>query len=151
MSDLTDFLLARIAEDEAVARTAGEPPWDEWCYDDGGEVYHAETLRKDPDNRHYLNGVTCDTEGLSPAVDEDVGPHIARFDPARILAECEAKRRIVVQAEEASADRSSCISEFYVGAEERAQGYATDPGNLILRALASVYADHPDFDPAWRV
>ena len=57
---LTEFLLARIAEDEAEARKAG-PMWrNEWS-----------------------------------AEDVDVTLHIERHDPARVLAECEAKRRIV--------------------------------------------------------
>lgn len=76
---ITEFLEARIAEDEAVAREALEPknlhPYgdtripaikpDEW----GGLV----------DN--YLGGT--------------MGVHSARHDPTRVLAECAAKRAII--------------------------------------------------------
>ena len=147
MSDLVEFLSARIAEDEAVARTAGEPPWDEWRYDDGGEVYHAETRRRAP-NMRYPNGVTNDTEGLSPAVTEDVGPHIARHDPARVLAECRAKRRIV----EAFADAERAVATY--DHDNPIPAYWQEWGNRhalasVLESLAQPYADHADYDPAW--
>jgi hypothetical protein len=50
--------------------------------------------------------------------------------PARVLAECEAKRRIV--------ELMSDEVEYVV--------YSDD----VLRALALPYADHPDFRPEWR-
>jgi len=97
VSDLVDFLLARIAEDEAVARKAsvGSPQW------------------------HQTAG-------------DRIAPHVARWDPARVLAECEAKRRVVER-------------------ETRSQTPITYRRQFVLRDLASVYADHPDYDPAWRV
>lgn len=55
-------------------------------------------------------------------------------DPARVLAECEAKRRIIE-------DVGSGINDG--GAE----GWAAD---MALTILATVYSDHPDFNPAWR-
>jgi len=64
--------------------------------------------------------------------------------PARVLAECEAKRRIV---------------ESHRWDEEWENGvrFASDcedcwqsPPCRTLRALAAVYADHPDYDEAWR-
>jgi hypothetical protein len=62
---LTEFLLTRIAEDEAVARAA-EQTWD-----------------SDRDGGWWVG---CDP---------DTQAHIARHDPARVLTECEAKRAIV--------------------------------------------------------
>jgi hypothetical protein len=107
---LTDFLLQRIAEDEAVARAAisatGESPWQASSYrvvvDDGFEVADASV----------------------PSA-----THIARHDPARVLAECAAKRAIV-----------ECATDQHTGGIEF---------DSILRALASVYADHESFDPRW--
>ena len=61
--------------------------------------------------------------------------HIARHDPARVLAEVKAKREIV----------KFCDDDplFLDG------GWAyTD---RVLRLLASAYDQHPDYDPAWRV
>ena len=71
--------------------------------------------------------------------------------PARVLAECEAKRRIVELAGEASSDRYAVIGEFCVGREETDEAMATDPGEMILRSLATVYVEHPGYDPEWRL
>ena len=58
--------------------------------------------------------------------------HIARWDPARVLAECEAKRRIVEQL--------APIAE---------ETWDVDLGR-VLKLLALPYADHPDYRQEWR-
>lgn len=131
MTTLTDFLLARIAEDEAIAKAAAWfdrgalAPTPVWTYA-GDEV--------EP-------GVTCDHEGLSPAVNPEEGAHIALHDPARVFAECEAKRRIVSRCDMVLRGREHGMFN---------DGQAVD-ANDNLRSLAQVYADHPDFDPTWRL
>ncbi len=125
---LTDFLLARIAEDEAVARLAADTEGAEkWATLPPGEL---------------------------PNVDAHMGtlPHIARHDPARVLAECEAKRRIVELHD----------VDCYVGTgpdgddEYFCEGCRTstiDPADIqcpTLRALTLSYADHPDYRDEWR-
>jgi hypothetical protein len=108
---LTDFLLARIAEDEREARM-----------DDG-----------------------------SPAP-------IGMWDPERVLAECEAKRRIV----EEHGDGGE--SQGYLADEDWRYGYmphacetcgsfgeyGTPWPCRTLRALALPFADHPEYDESWR-
>ena len=111
---LTDFLLARIAEDEAVAerlrhKSAGDP----W----GWQPRQLET---------------CDKARVD-------------YPPARVLAECEAKRRIV---------------EMHGGFHECEDGNQHGPGGEgsdeftqpcpTLRLLALPYADHPDYREEWR-
>ena len=105
---LTEFLLARIAEDEAAARSLGDEPGRRWL--------------------HSLRGVT----------DQDARRFGARANPTRVLAECEAKRRIVERAEIA---------------HERAKVGPSDGDSawfLAVRYLALPYADHPDFREEWR-
>src|SRR5690606_21424497 len=71
------FLLARIAEDESVAR---ESPFDRaW-------TAHPDEIGQPIKAGGRARIATC-------AV--DVMNHIARHDPARVLAECQAKRFIV--------------------------------------------------------
>jgi hypothetical protein len=104
---LTDFLLARIAEDEAVARE--------------------KTMQTPMD---------CALEWDS---DRDYGERYLMVDPARVLAECEARRRIVERAE-------------HLHNPEGDTGVAAAFGEAvyICAILAAVYADHPDYDEAWR-
>ncbi|MGZ4524215.1 MAG: DUF6221 family protein, partial [Mycobacteriaceae bacterium] len=64
--------------------------------------------------------------------------HIARHDPARVLAECEAKRRIV--------ERYRVCEPNY----DEGNRLETRVLDWTMRLLALPYADHPDYDPAWR-
>jgi hypothetical protein len=101
MPDLTDFLLARIADDEAVARSVID--------DDDGVTFF-------PRKAH--------------------ASHAIAWQPQRVLAECEAKRRII--AEHSPVD--PC--------DAHAADYRTIPCDTLL-FLASVYADHPDYRAEW--
>lgn len=77
------------------------------------------------------------------------GEDISKRRWLRILREAEAKQAIIKQADEASSDRSEVINEYCVGDKERADAYATDPGKLILEAIAAIYRDHPDYQQEW--
>lgn len=119
VTTLTDFLLARIAEDEANASVGG-PSSREWDHETDEGEYVATT------------GATVARVNLA-----GWGAHIARHDPARVLAECEAKRRIVESCqrlEEQSLDGAWWIVEQ----------------DAILLALALPYADHADYREEWK-
>lgn len=97
--DISEFLLARIAEDEAAAREAlGRHRWVQGRYP--GTTYE----------------------------------HIARHDPARVLAECKAHRAIVTR--------------YGVPDPHRPAERCTDCDTLY--DLAAVFADHPDYQDVWR-
>jgi hypothetical protein len=118
---ITDFLLARIAEDEvAVAVFPGR----HWHYDYGD-------VRDDLGNGFDSIVLEVGYEGCCQA---GITEHIARYDPARVLAECAAKRAIVQLHGETT-------REGY----ENAAAYLWD----ALYALASVYANHPDYRREW--
>lgn len=107
MSELADFLLARIAEDEAVARQAV----DYWSGDAASQ----------------------------PEYD-----HITLHDPARVLAECEAKRRIV----ERYLDVKAYVDRGNYDVDE----YAAELSGLetALEFLTAPHADHPDYREEWK-
>ena len=67
--------------------------------------------------------------------------------PERILAECEAKRRIVTSAANAVQDAAE---EMDTEGGWVKDGIAAALGRT-LQLLALPYADHPDYDEAWRV
>lgn len=101
---LTDFLMARIAEDEAVAAT--------------------EAVLRDGD----------------PYFDGEASAFERSHDPARVLAECEAKRRIV------STMQSAINGGWQSQSREEIEFVAT----RTLRLLALPYADHPDYREEWK-
>lgn len=142
---LTEFLLARYAEDEAVARAATPGPWtweepstEKWPSGDQSLV--TAWSESDGSPKPVLYGWGYDASGID-AEDAD-RVHIARHDPARVLAECEAKRRIVsLFAPTLADDKRAALGEW----DETAWR-----GEQALRALAQPYADHPDFQEEWR-
>src|SRR4051794_3961780 len=75
----------------------------------------------------------------------------ARFDSERVLAECSAKRRIVLACREARPDlnflglRARGLADFPLSPHDAHQLAA-----LTLAALALPYADHHDYRPEWR-
>jgi len=121
---LTEFLLARIAEDEEDARAADGT---RWLHSD--KVVTFEAFGPDGDYVDASSPISVDTR--------DNGWHIVRWSPARVLAECKAKRRLL---ERASPEARTTAQLVAVAA------LADD----ALRLLALPYADHPDYREEWR-
>ena len=133
---IVEFLLARIAEDEEAAR-AVDPVlvtrMSEYAY------------------WHEVN-------------------FVMRFNPARVLTECAAKRKIVelhsrwpvlvegpmnfdpVETNFAIDNYALRVSKqvAWLTEQEYVKRFGVEPPTApMLRALASVYADHPDYQEAW--
>jgi hypothetical protein len=120
MTTLTDFLLARIAEDEAaVAAILRQHP--SWTADDGDVL----------DQPEYA---------IAHARGNYAASHIARWDPARVLAESEAKRSVVELHRTDATDPEVIVCAVCL----------YGPPCETLRLLALPYADHPDYRPEWR-
>lgn len=149
-----EWLSARLTEDEAVAKAAarrfekdvaafksGRPPDME---DLPGETAADWSGGTDEDETGYFRAAVWAGEGITTICemeseyDQTSPEHIARWDPARVLAEVAAKRRII---------------EHVV--RGRAYYWDTDntlfpPGLAILGALALPYADRPGYRDEWR-
>jgi hypothetical protein len=130
VNGLVEFLRARLIEDETTALAAdGDSIEAIPLYEGVGYL----TLRGDHADRYT---------GELPATLAD---HVARHDPARILSEVRAKRRILAEV----------VPEID-GMEDRIDGEwgAGDPAEresmALLRLLALPYADHPDYRAEWR-
>lgn len=152
---LTDFLLARVAEDEGAAKAASPGPW-----------------RVDPAEPESVLAVdelqAADAFALSGPQTRATASHIARHDPARVLAECEAKRQIVAfmlddHGATIDGEWGCCHSGDDLRNGGRAPEYEGDefeplpsdcPGAKAaldgLKLLALPYADHPDYDVEWK-
>jgi hypothetical protein len=115
---LTEFLLARIAEDEGCALAL--PP------------VIAETVRYER-------------------------IHFAQWNPARarVLAECEAKRRIVALHGDGG-HTVGWTKDVYGGVDHAClecgtfDEYGVEWPCTTLRILALLYTDHPDYVEEWR-
>jgi Family of unknown function (DUF6221) len=121
VSDLVEFLRSRLDEDEEIARrnmSPIRPRQGKWQFvtDSGMQV-------RDADGDHLIVTHTWPNEG----------EHIARYDPARILAEVDAKRQII----------DLCVAEIDSGTD----GAVT--ADSVLYLLALPYADHPDYRAEW--
>lgn len=137
---IIEFLTARLDEDEERARRATQGVWKIW----GMAVMADQDGTSSADTAvDVAHTVMADEHGKPRTFDAQ---HIARHDPARVLAEVEAKRRIVSLHHEPVSWQPgrdpSCSSIDY--AED-----STDCETL--RALALPYADHPDYREEWRV
>ena len=146
---IVEFLEARIAEDEAVAQDAGARAV-EWRSSNGnvaggGKPYVDDWSEDEPSTRFDGEVTIVYDEGWPEDVE---AAHIARHDPARILREVAAKRAVITQSREAD--------EYYAHMSGNGRIASMAAGNVnacaaILKALASVYDDHPDFSEEWRL
>lgn len=143
---IIEFLTARLDEAEeraTYAQTVISGSWDGW-----------EPIA------HQL-AADCDTVPNVGRLDQHLH-HNA--DPARVLAEVKAKRAIIAmheQAEKWTWDPRPAGTPVREPRREPAGHCGTcqiEDGVIhgkwpcdTLKHLAAVYADHPDFDPAWRV
>ena len=123
MIGLVEFLLARIEEDRRTACTSTPGRWG--VVDDRGAA----------GTRHYLHsdGGYYITEMV---INRPTADHMARWDPTRAVADCEARRRIV-EMFAASARLNQCdTDELFFGE--------------TLRWMATLYREHPDYRQEWR-
>jgi hypothetical protein len=118
---LVAFLQDRLDETARKAEAAKPGPW----HADGENVYAS----------HPTDEVVGYTESAE---------HIAENDPRRVLAEVDAKRRIIVLYDQAATDTGS--SDYLVAGPARLLLVALDP---VLHLLALPYAGHPDYRPEW--
>lgn len=137
MTDLAAFLLARLDEDQAAAEAA--------TIEDVGPVWHfAEGVDYTgvPDWR-----IGADTQwsfmAVARAYDREATDHIARWDPARVLAEVAAKRAIVEHYRDHMRKRDDPLLAGV------ARPYIVRELETMLRHLAAPYADHPDYREEW--
>lgn len=139
--DITEFLTARLDEDEKAAAAAGEGPLGRW------EIGPAA-----PGDSGGLQAAwVSSAEGwmIAEVGSERVfAEHIVRHDPARVLTDIAAKRRTLERHRECGSGHGYCDApEDYTG-----------PGNAYLVELgrcadlcdaAAPYADRPDYNPDW--
>jgi hypothetical protein len=96
----------------------------------------------------FLLARIAEDEGWAGGIHEEDcdPPGCTCGDPARVLAECEAKRRIVELH-----DRGHECSQYDHHGEVDSCTYAHDFDDCsTLRLLALPYASHPDYQTEWK-
>lgn len=164
---ITEFILARIAEREEAARAAAEAARlapsndlsDHWV----AEVIHSH------DGKPFGLVSGAPIQATRPTAFARTVEHIAYHDPASVLAECEAKRRIVelheswpvlverqptfetIEGDDPTrlAFRATREIAWLTEQEYRTRFGDEPPTAPMIRVLAAIWADHADYDPAW--
>lgn len=77
--------------------------------------------------------------------------HIARWDPARTLAEIRAKRAILENYQIVAANNEIEKARRGDEVEIAVRDVIAKSLLMVLRRLAAPYADHPDYDQVWRI
>jgi hypothetical protein len=135
VSELVDFLMARIDEDEAIARGATPGRW-EWFDDDlkAIEPYPWSVPRVVMDDDAMSKKDRYGTRKRSQVADFNRA-FMAHWDPQRALSECGARRALVQQT-----------AGWIAGSPSEGGAIVAD---RVLRTLAWTYSDHPDYQEAW--
>lgn len=151
--ELVDFLRARLGEDAALAGAATPGPWwhnprKQWLDPDAFEKYD---LAKGEEfigygGPHPFTGAVAATGPADDPQSMADADHIARHDPARVLAEVGAKRRILDDVlPTMQADELRIAGEWGVGSDP-----VREASDDLLSLLALPYAEHPDYREEWR-
>lgn len=125
-NDLAQWLREQLADDEQTARAAHQPNW----LTDG--------------RRGLRYGL--DDEWMADALTTADADHIARHDPARVLREIDAKRRIIDLCEPPLVE----VTGLRDSEPQYLPGAGAPWGEDVLRLLALPYADRPGYRDEWR-
>lgn len=142
--DLVEFLRARLARDEQIARACSGIPWKAAP---SGTI-QTDTTHTEPTHTEPIHADTAHTDGgvagfVASAENEAYAEHIARHNPSRTLAEVAARRQIIDDYEKQAwiMDQGHRTPEL-----ESAQAAR----ETVLRCLALPYASHPAYRDDWR-
>jgi hypothetical protein len=175
--EIAEFLRACFAEDRAVALAAAPGPWEF----DGVSSALTPSGPQGIVVRKYMDGATSVRESVAKTalcgdrVDgKPTAAHIARWDPAHVIAECDAKLRIVDAESRRRRTKDNVIATSrnsfddwvdVTWADERGwpqeerirQAEFTErftepsPPSETLKLIALPYADRPGYREEWRV
>ncbi|WP_049566833.1 DUF6221 family protein [Streptomyces sp. SBT349] len=131
--DLIAFVRARLDEDEARARAAAQ---------DGAEWQHDGHAIVALPERDLV------ALGSQDYIEPEHARHITRHDPARVLAEVDAKRRIAKLYE----DHERLDRETFEAEGQHARSLSSLRAAYwdACRHLALPYASHPDYRQEWK-
>jgi hypothetical protein len=162
--DLVAFLRARLTDDERAAKAAPDGPWGvaearqegPWtvlgAFTPHERFNTASDTREITVRREQIAGADLGAGGVRTRA---AAEHIARHDPARVLADVEAKRELVKLHGRAVLRAGGGAQYFDTetvcrSCEPNYQFRELSWPCTTLRLLALPYADHPDYRDEWR-
>jgi len=131
VSELIDWLRGQLDEDERIAAQAAPL---------------ADSERWTASARNGWDEIRDGRHRRVAEAHNDGRTHIARHDPARVLAEVEAKRRIVDYFAEDAAIAWSPKAQSL----SREEWYLVSAARDTIKMLALPYADQPGYLEEWR-
>jgi hypothetical protein len=158
VNELIAFLEANNDADEAAA---SEAMWTD--LGGGSENWTAYHREKYDSGWAVIDGLddgvitTVDPQAVDGAA---VAQHIARHDPARVLRECEARRRLIADwriargAEKRARNRWLESGAMTGSEEQRSELYIraiVGAHENAIRLSAQGFADRPEFRDEWRI
>ncbi|WP_031051159.1 DUF6221 family protein [Streptomyces sp. NRRL F-5650] len=134
--EFLQWLREQLDDDERTARAATDGPW---------TTMGQRVLDPSPPSNRLGIGMAVGHAAASADYNE-TAEHIARHDPARVLAEVEAKRGVLRQYTDLREQVRNPVSAENRSRARALQGEIGD----VLRLLALPYADRPGYRDEWR-
>lgn len=144
MEDLVRWLGAQLDTDAEKARAACEYASPEWHLDEDGETvlwWPPEPHIAEKEREKGLPVVSDRWRGET--VGTRIAPHIAAHDPARVLREIDARRKLVERYERALENRRAHPDDL-------ASAGALLALHGAVKLLALPYADRDGYQESWR-
>lgn len=133
MSGIVEFIEARLDEDEEAARDAAG--WDQ-----SGSVRDPGVWCREGVNSVIDSSRRLVIYGDGPAPEDSQVQHIVRQNPARVLREVAAKRKML-----------GMLAPSWPHDDDRYTLGWQDAVWIALKTLASAYSDHPDYQEDWPI
>lgn len=141
MDELIAFITARLDEDAAAAK-AVYGRWDEDA--EGNLVDHS-------------YGAYLATGPYGGGIDDATRAHILRHDPARVLREVEADRKLLTELDEArkfsdhmfSSSSPEGVTPGKVPGERMRAATQVTTRSRVIAIRATRFSDHPDYRQEW--
>lgn len=138
--DLVTWLRTQLDDDAAVANSATSGPWN-----------NDDRLARDAVFAPAIDGfiVDCDYGRMGPFAIHNA-THIARWDPARVLAEVEAKRKILDLHAHYPVSFGEGFGCGICAWDGRLGELANEQWCATVRLLALPFASRPGYREEWR-
>ena len=145
--DVATFLAARLDERETAAREAAAAA-ENAPSGDLSQSWHAEVLHAG-DGRAFAVVEGAPIQATRPTAFAATAPHIAANDPAQVLADIAAQRRVLDLHHDGNGGLYPGSGRFCAECTTP-HDYAVPLPCPTLRALATAYAGHPDYRQEWK-